>query len=140
MESILTFLDAGVLIAAARGTNEVAKTAMSILDDPKRKFVSSDFVRLEVLPKAIYHKHQEEKQFYLEFFKHISKWVNASRKIVLLAEKEACQTGLSALDALHIATAKIAKAKQFVTAEKPTKPLFRVKNLEVISIQSLSTD
>lgn len=46
-----TFLDAGVLIAAIRGTPEIADRAMELLNDPERIFVSSDFVQLEVLRK-----------------------------------------------------------------------------------------
>jgi hypothetical protein len=36
-----TFLDAGVLIAAIRGTPEIADRAMELLNDPERLFVSS---------------------------------------------------------------------------------------------------
>jgi len=49
-----TFLDTGVLIAAALRTEETALQALQILDDPDREFVSSIFVKLEVLPKTIY--------------------------------------------------------------------------------------
>lgn len=38
--------------------------ALLILDDPEREFVSSAFVKLEVLSKAIYHKQQEEIEVY----------------------------------------------------------------------------
>jgi hypothetical protein len=34
----ITFVDAGVLIAAARGRGEVSAQAMAILDDPDRSF------------------------------------------------------------------------------------------------------
>lgn len=51
-----TYVDAGVLIAAARGKDDVAVKAIQILDDPDREFVSSPFLRLEVLPKAVYGK------------------------------------------------------------------------------------
>jgi predicted nucleic acid-binding protein len=50
-----TFVDAGVLIAAATGRQPALyRRAIAILDDPVRDFVASDFLRLEVLPKAIY--------------------------------------------------------------------------------------
>ena len=49
----LTFVDAGVLIAAARGGSEQAARAMEILDDPERQFAASPFLRLEVLPQAV---------------------------------------------------------------------------------------
>jgi hypothetical protein len=44
----------GVLIAAARGTTEVSARAMAIFDDPARSFASSEFIRLEVLPKSLF--------------------------------------------------------------------------------------
>jgi predicted nucleic acid-binding protein len=55
-----TFIDSDVLIAAARGRSEQSKMAMQILDDPSREFVSSPFVKLEVLPKAIFNKKRHE--------------------------------------------------------------------------------
>lgn len=59
-----TYIDAGVLIAAVRGRDDVATRAMQVLDDPDREFVSSPFLRLEVLPKAVYGKRQAEVEFY----------------------------------------------------------------------------
>jgi hypothetical protein len=51
-----TFVDAGVLIAAARGGNVQAARAMEILDDPEREFAASVFLQLEVLPQAVFNK------------------------------------------------------------------------------------
>ena len=50
-----TYVDSGVLIAAFRGQGDPTARAMQILDDPTREFVSSIYVKLETLPKAIYH-------------------------------------------------------------------------------------
>lgn len=61
-------MDSGVLIAAARGTDEAARRAMAVLDDPERSFASSAFVRLEVLPKALRHRREAEARFYETFF------------------------------------------------------------------------
>ena len=69
---IITFVDAGVLIAAARGITEVSAQAMAILDDPDRSFASSEFVRLEVLPKALFNRKSDEAEFYFEFFHAVS--------------------------------------------------------------------
>jgi hypothetical protein len=41
---------------------------MAILDDPDRSFASSEFIRLEVLPKAIFNGKINEAEFYREFF------------------------------------------------------------------------
>ena len=63
-----TFLDAGVLIAAARGRGIIAVRAHTILDDPGRNFVASDYLRMEVLPKALYHRQNAEVLLYERFF------------------------------------------------------------------------
>ena len=68
----ITFVDAGVLIAAARGQADVSARAMAILDDPNRSFASSNFVRLEVLPKALFNRKTTEAEFYNEFFRAVS--------------------------------------------------------------------
>ncbi len=53
--------------------------AFRILDDPDREFVSSNFVRLELLPKAVYNRNQSEIQFLETFFKAVTEWAPARR-------------------------------------------------------------
>ena len=55
-----TFVDAGVLIAAARATGALGVRALAVFDAADRLFVSSAFVRLEVLPKAVYFRRAAE--------------------------------------------------------------------------------
>lgn len=131
----LTFVDASVLIAAFRGQEDVAIKAIEILDDPDRNFVSSDFVKLEVLPKPEYLHKVEEKEFYSAFFDAVAKWENISEQLVENAFNEACKVGLSAIDALHITMAKVAKADEFITAEKDTKPFFKVSDIAIKTIR-----
>ena len=131
----LTFVDASVLIAAARGKDEIASKAFEILDDPNRQFFSSDFLKLEVLPKAVYFHNETEKEFYNTFFDSIARWENISDELVENAFNEACKVGLSAIDALHISMAKAAKADEFITAEKDTKPFFRVSDIAITTIR-----
>jgi hypothetical protein len=38
------------------------------------------------------------------------------------------------MDALHLAAALSIGAEEFITTEKPTKPMFRVSSINVISI------
>lgn len=130
-----TFLDSAVLIAAARGTNAVATKALAVLDDPSRSFVTSDFVRLEVLPKPLYHKRTKEADFYEEFFNAAEHHVSSSASLVEDAYSEATTAGLSAVDALHVAAAKHVDADEFITGENPSKPLFRVKDIKLTSLQ-----
>jgi hypothetical protein len=51
-----------------------------------------------------------------------------------LAQKYAKKFDLGALDALHIAAAVLVEANEFITTEKPKKPLHMVKDVKVISI------
>ena len=84
-----TFLDAGVLIAAIRGTPEIADRAMDLLNDPERLFVSSDFVQLEVLPKAVYFRQRAEASFYQAYFASVTEMVPVSHALVLQASEQA---------------------------------------------------
>ncbi|HSG40062.1 MAG TPA: PIN domain-containing protein [Thermoanaerobaculia bacterium] len=130
----ITFLDAGVLIAAFRGNSEVARRALAIMDDPDRSFASSVFVRLEVVPKALFHGRMEELVFYESFFGGVTHWAEP----VTLTERAfsiATENGLSALDALHAAAALSVKASEIITSEKTRKPIHRVSGVTVTSIQ-----
>ena len=105
-----TFLDSGVLIAAARGTGIIGTRALDLFNDPARVFVSSAFVRMEVLPKAIYYNRSPEVGFYEDFFADVEHLIPITASLAALAYTEACQAGLSGLDALHIAAAKLGEA------------------------------
>ena len=135
MKRIKTFIDASLLIAGARGNQDISDRALEVLDDPARSYVTSDFVRLEVLPKAVFHRQEAEVHFYRAFFARAKQTVKASSTLVAQGQKEAEQAGLSAVDALHVAAAKKAKCQELITAEKPDKPLFRVMGLNIKSIR-----
>jgi len=109
MAKTRSFIDAGVLLCAARGSDELSDRATAILDDPERRLITSDFVRLEVLPKAICYKNKDEAEFHEAFFRRAHRNVRASKLLVELAQREAEFAGLSAIDALHVAAAKQAK-------------------------------
>jgi predicted nucleic acid-binding protein len=130
----LTFIDSGVLIYAARGQGEIAAVALGILTDSNREFASSIFVKLEVLPKAIYNQQTEEVEFYQEFFQGVSYWAADIDKIIKSAKEEASKSGLGAMDALHIAAAISVGATEFVTTEKPEKSIHRTQSIKVTSI------
>ena len=128
------FLDASVLIAAARGTDEESQKAMLVLDDPDRVFVASEFLKLEVLPKAIYNGKQDEVAFYNTFFAAVAEWPESNETVLRQAQHEANQFGLSALDALHVAAAAILDADELVTLEREQKPIHRVDSVAVRSL------
>src|SRR5439155_1112936 len=79
--------------------------AMEVLDDPTRAFASSAFVRLELLPKARYYGRTDEVDFYEAFFAAVSDWAEPLDQLIRDALAEASQTGLAAMDALHVAAA-----------------------------------
>jgi predicted nucleic acid-binding protein len=130
----ITFIDAGVLILAARGEPDSALKAMVILDDPAREFASSEFVRLDVLPKAIYYRNVAEVKFYELFFNSVKHWAPVSETLIKDAYREASQTGLAALDALHVVAAASIKADELITTEKPEKPVHRTTMVKVVSV------
>ena len=132
----LVFIDSGVLIAASQGKEDVAKKAFVIFNDPDIDFASSNFVQLETLPKPTYLKKDDEVKFYEEFFSKVSAWAQISHTLAQSAMEEAIKNGLGAVDALHIAAAIQCRADEFVTAEKPEKPLFRVSDIPVRSIRT----
>jgi hypothetical protein len=124
---ILTFVDASVLIYAA--TKPTAATfarrlkALQVLSDPDREFVASEYLRLEVLPIPLCYKKQRETLFYEKYFDNVTQWADTSI-LIAPAYSIACQFGLGALDALHVATADSFSA-ELVSAEKLTKPIYR---------------
>jgi hypothetical protein len=69
---ILTFVDSSVLIFAAKKptveTFALRSRALLLLEDPDRQFVSSQFVKMEVLPMAMYFNRRREIEFYETFF------------------------------------------------------------------------
>ena len=133
---IRTFLDSGVLIAAFRSRNTVSTPALTLLDDPERVFVTTDYVRLEVLPKPLYFRRETEAELYEAFFA-AAELVEVSQALVSAAFEEARQAGLAAMDALHIAAAKRASVDEFITVERPTRPVFRVAGLTVRTLESV---
>jgi predicted nucleic acid-binding protein len=131
---IRTFLDSGVLIAAFQSRNTVSTPVLTLLDDPERVFVTTDYVRLEVLPKPLYFRRETEAELYEAFFA-AAELVEVSQVLVSAAFEEARQAGLAAMDALHVAAAKRASVDEFITVERPTRPVFRVAGLTVRTLE-----
>ncbi|BAY31363.1 hypothetical protein NIES2107_32220 [Nostoc carneum NIES-2107] len=129
-----TYIDSGVLITAFQGIQSTSIRANSILNDANREFVSSQFVKLELLPKAIYNQNPDETEFYETFFSAVSHWATDLEQITQDAYQIACIYGLAAMDALHVAAALWLKADELITTEKPTKPMHRVTTIKIISI------
>ncbi len=130
----LTFVDAGVLIAAARGGSVQAARAMKILDDPDRQFAASIFLRLEVLPQALFNKRVAEAAFYEAFFSAVTHWAADLDTVTEIAMREASTRGIEAMDALHVAAAVSVGASELITTEKPSRSIHRTHAVRVVTI------
>jgi predicted nucleic acid-binding protein len=128
-----TFVDSGLLIAVAQGEDDVYEEALAVLDDPEREFVSSVYVKLEVLPMATWLERSEQVEAYEAFFDGVSRWVLSSPDLSDRALSIAREHGLTAVDALHVAAAE-AEGAELLTQERPSKPMFGVTSITVTSI------
>jgi PIN domain len=97
--------------------------AHQLLNDPEIEFVGSEFLKLELLPIARFFGKKREVRLFTDFFDSIVLWA-PSEILVSSALDLASEFGLGALDALHLCAAKHFNA-EFVSAEKPTKPIYR---------------
>lgn len=124
---IISYVDASVLInAGAKATSQnlaLKMRALKIINDAERVFVGSEFLKLEVLPIATFFAIKREIQFYETFFNGVIEWASDA-ELIAPALELACDFGLGALDALHLCAAKHFNA-EFISAEKPTKPIYR---------------
>lgn len=127
-----TFLDTGALIAAYRGEGQAAQRVLDLLDDPVRQWVTSDFVRLELLPKPTYHRREDEVTFYDAFFA-VAQRTALTQGLVDDAFETAARFGLNAVDALHVAAARAAQCEELVTTERKEKPIHRVTGLRIVA-------
>lgn len=131
-----TFLDSGVLLHVWRGS-DLADAALQIMADDTRVFVTAQMVRLELLPKPRFEERKKEVEFYEKHFADCESMEPLSENLGNVAETLAARYGLAGPDALQIAAAIIQGAKEFYTSEKPGKPMFRVRELKIISLYSL---
>jgi predicted nucleic acid-binding protein len=134
----ITFIDSGILVTAARGLGEESEKALEILTDSNREFASSAFIKMEVIPKAIYFRKTAEAKFYETFFSAVTYWANDIEQVMQDGYNIGCKYGLAAMDAFHIAAALSIGADEFITTEKPTKPMFNIIDIQVTSIFSSS--
>ena len=93
---------------------------------------------LETLPQARHEKNRSEQEFYATHFAGVVHCECLSEALGKAAERLAGQYGLAGPDALQIAAAIRQGVTEFVTSEKPSKPMFRVKELKVVSLYSLA--
>lgn len=135
---IRTFLDADVLIAVTNLTDAVVFERIErVLYDERREFVCNDFLKLEVLPKPTRNKRQASVDFCERYFRNCAHHVETNGVLLEVAFIEACRLGLSATDAIHIASAHIAQSQELITLEKPTKPMHKSKLVKVVYLHDV---
>ena len=134
MSKTRTYIDANLLIAAWRGEGEAGLEAIKVLDDPDRELAVSDAVWLEVMPKAVYEKQDSEREFYEAVFEQAvhQPWDTG---VLYQAHEFARSYGIAAMDAIHVANADALGVDEFVSGEKPTKPMFRVTEIAMRSLR-----
>ncbi|CAK0781588.1 PIN domain-containing protein [Gammaproteobacteria bacterium] len=134
---IKTYLDTNVLIAAFHSDRPSAKAAMRVMDDPRRAFMASQYLRMETLRKPMFYRREDEMEFMDTYFSAVSQWIPTDDDLVAKALELATQFDLGSMDALHAASALRGSAEEFVTMERHSKPLCRVPGLRVVSLHPL---
>jgi predicted nucleic acid-binding protein len=114
------FLDSGVLLTAWRGQAPLGLVARTLLDQAA-EFLSSENVRLELLPKPLYERRRTEIDFYNQYFSLLSYIEPFSGQLGEAAMSLAKRYGLSGGDALNVASAVRQSADEFLTSEAPGK-------------------
>jgi predicted nucleic acid-binding protein len=137
MSKIRTYIDSDVLIHAFRADDpNKSGRALDVIADIKRQIITSDYLKLELLPKAIFVKRISEAEYYNTVFAS-SEIIPSSDQIVSKALEIGCQCGLGAMDALHVASAIYGNADELITFERETKPYFRAAvHLKITSLSS----
>jgi predicted nucleic acid-binding protein len=130
-----TFLDSGVLLTAFDARQQDSVKALAMLDDARRELLTSDVVKLELLPKPVYFKQKNEVDFYESVFA-ASASCPLTPELFTHALELAKQCGLAAADALNMAAALRMGAAEFITTELPGKALFRVPGIRVVTLHA----
>ena len=126
--------DTCVFIAALAGEVQGDTSILNFFYSEDRKLLTSCFVYLEVLPKPIFNRKFEHVERVKALFSQCDEIIEIHDDVVCHAMHLSSKYDLSAMDALHVAAAIEGRADEFVTMEKPTKPLFRVEELRVVSL------
>ena len=133
-----TFLDSGVLLTAWRG-KECCEQALTVMEDESREFCTAQLVKLELLPKPAFFKQKLETEFYGTYFAQVRHEEPLSEDLGNEALALASAHGIAAADALNLCAALRLGAEEFITSEKPGKPMFSVPRIRVISLHSLKS-
>jgi hypothetical protein len=132
--SSLTYLDTNCLIAYADSEPYRRTKVMALLSAPSKAFMYSTFTTLETLALALHYRKPQRAWFFRYYINLCTHYSDNLPEIMLEAHRQAEKYGIVGIDACHLAAAIVGQAKEFDTFEKPTKPIFRSKEIKVISL------
>lgn len=132
--AIVTYLDTNCLIAVADSEALRLGKVFALLDNAQRSFMYSPFIELETLPLAIHYRNKARERFFRSYINRCAHFSSNLPAILNEALRQAEKYGIVGIDACHIAAAIVGLADEFYTFEKATKPMFRTKDLKVISL------
>lgn len=132
--ALATYLDANCLIAVTDAEEQRADKVFALLDDLQRAFIHSSFTTLETLALAIHYRNKRRELFFRLYNNLCAHYSNNLPAIMDEARWQTEQYGIIGMDACHIGAAIVGLANEFYTFEKPTKPMFRTKEIKVISL------
>ena len=92
---------------------------------------AASFLKLDLLPQPSFRKRKAELAFLEDFFARVVDWCEASEDLMRAAVAEVGGVPLSTVEALHVAAAKRLNADELITAERPGKPLHKLRGLKV---------
>ena len=129
------YIDTCVFIDAIKGSKPHWQQALALFTDPGRELVSSQLIRLGLLPGPTFGKNANEVQNIESLLGAISVWVEVDDDLIREAVKIGCDHGVAGVDAVHCAAAKLAGAC-LITSERVGTPMHRVKDLITIHVDA----
>ncbi|MBI1765424.1 MAG: PIN domain-containing protein [Acidobacteria bacterium] len=132
--ALVTYLDTNCLIALADAEPRRKEKVLDLLDDRRRAFIYSPFTTLETLSLAIHYGKKVKEQVFRQYFNRCLFISDNLNLILQEAQRQAGNYGIASVDACHIAAAVVVSAAEFYTFEKPTKPMFRTREIKVFSL------
>ena len=89
---------------------------------------------MELLPQVIQNRNRPQQKF-LEAYLGGTERIEDMNAIFRTAFRETSRSAVSGIDALRVAAAHLLKADEFITTEKPGKPLYTNKLVRVLYLQ-----
>ncbi|MEP7336514.1 MAG: type II toxin-antitoxin system VapC family toxin [Acidobacteriota bacterium] len=132
--AIATYFDTSCLIAMADAEPQRAGKAFALLRDQQRTFIYSPFTTLETLSLAIHYRNKAREQSFRNYLNVCTRVSDLLTEILNEAQRQSERYGIVRIDACHIAAAVVGLADEFYTFEKATKPMFRTREIKVISL------